>query len=526
MRTGSVLLAIALSCLLAAPLGASQRLTILHSNDVHGHLRPCSYPAIAAQGSGSMIAGSMQGGSLFADLPARRDVGGIARRAALAARIRADLAKRGTPVWLVDAGDFFHYSAFSKEYHGEADVIAMSRAGYDFATLGNHEFAVSLDQMRRMIADARFPFLCANLVDSVTRRPLVTPWGVRRVGTVRVAVFGLLTNGAARAAAAKGLAVADVFTAAPAVVARLRGPEKADIVVLISHCGESVDRELARRVPGIDVIVGGHSHTRLPQGEIVPWSDALRPDEVNGTVIVQTGEWGVELGRLDLLLAKNAAGRWRVDRYEERLIPVTSATPDDPAVAAVLDSLWAPIASKYDEVLATATADFASRGDELPQSDFFADAVRAACGADVAFGGAGGVHWPIVAGPVTRAMLVDLDQDSSTVVTFRMAGSEIRRFVQRSRPVCSGLRYRMFRGRLEAITVGDAPLDDGRAYSCAASSSLLRRLGGFGMSDQADTRKAWADVVMDAMRKAGTITPSYDGRRIVVDTLRTVGRAN
>ena len=333
MRTSPIFLAMILSCLASLTSDASERLTILHSNDVHGHLRPCSYPAISSLGSGSMLAGSMEAGSMLADLPARRDIGGLARRATIAARIRADLAKQGTPVWLVDAGDFFFYSAFSNEYHGDADVIAMNRAGYDFATLGNHEFADSLAQLKKLIADARFHFLCANVTDSATRRPLTQRCEVRKVGTARVGIFGLITNGAARTlAASQGLGVEDVFTVAPAMVAQLRGPEKADIVILISHCGESVDKQLARKVPGIDVIVGGHSHTRLPQGEMVWWSDELKPDEANGTVIVQAGEWGVELGRLDLLLEKDTTGKWRVDRYQERLIPVTSETPDDPTL--------------------------------------------------------------------------------------------------------------------------------------------------------------------------------------------------
>ena len=471
-----------------------------------------------------MIAGSMQGGSMFAALPARRDIGGIARRATISARIRADLAKQGTPVWLIDAGDFYHYSAFSNEYHGVADVIAMNRAGYDFATLGNHDFGITLAQLKRMITDARFDFLCANVTDSTTGRSLTKRYEVRKVGEARVGVFGLTTNGSGRGLAARqGLGVEDVFTVAPAMVAQLRGPEKADIVVLISHCGDADNRRLAREVPGIDVIVGSHWHTRLPQGEMVWWSGELKPDEVNGTILVQTGEWGVELGRLDLLLEKNAAGKWRVDRYQERLIPVTSETPDDPAVAAVLDSLWAPYAAKYDEVLATATDDFASRGDDFAQSNFYADAVRAEFGVEVEFEGTGGVHWPIIAGPVTRAMLVDLDQRPNTVVTFRMRGREIRRFVQQSRPVGSGLRYRMVFGKLEDITVGGAPLDDARVYSCAANSSLASRLDGFEMLEKKDTKRPWSDVVTDAIRKARTITPAYDARRVVVDTLRAAG---
>jgi len=525
-------LTILLSCLVspsraggppAASGDAPQRLTILHSNDVHGHLRPFSYPEISLIRSGSVISGSMQQGNLIGafDLPARRDIGGIARRATLAARIRADLAKRETPVWLIDAGDFFFYSPFSNEYHGDADVLAMNQAGYDFATLGNHEFEITLAQLKKMIADAHFHFLCANVTDKASHNPLMKRDEVRQVGDARVGIFGLVTNSAHSLAASEGLEFEDASTVASAAVAELRGPMQADIVMLISHLGDSADKQLALKVPGIDVIVGSHWHTRLPQGQFVPWSDELKPDEVNGTVIVQAGQWGGELGRLDLLLQKNAAGKWRVNHYQERLIPVTSETPEDPAVNAVLDKLWAPYAAKYDEVLAKATADFADRGDDFSQINLFADLVRAEFGAEVEFEGLGGVHWPIVAGPVTRGALVDLDQNKSTVVTFRMKGSEIRRFVQRSTPIASGLRYRMYRGNLQAITVGDTPLDDARVYSCAASSAMAGRMNGFEVLDKKDTAKPWSDVVIGAIRKAHTITPAYDGRRLVVDDPRS-----
>ena len=147
--------------------------------------------------------------------------------------------------------------------------------------------------------------------------------------------------------------------------------------------------------------------------------------------------------------------------------------------------------------------------------------VRAEFGVEVEFESPGGMHLPILAGPVTRAMLADLDQRPYTIVTFRMRGSEIRRFVQRSKPVASGLRYRMFCGRLEEITVGGAPLDDARVYSCAGSSALAGRLEGFETLEMRDTKRLGSDVVIAALRKAGTMAPAYDGRRVVADTLRT-----
>jgi 5'-nucleotidase/UDP-sugar diphosphatase len=500
------------------PGDGTQTLTILHSNDVHGHLLPFSYPTSPAFRRTSIYTGSMQNTGVLGafDLPQRRDIGGIARRATLAGRIRTELAAQGTPVWLMDAGDFFFYSPFSNEYHGDADVQAMTQAGYDFGTLGNHEFEVTLDQLKKLVADAHYGLLCANITDNATCKPLTKRYEVRQVGDVRVGIFGLVTNVTNSNAAREGLTCEDAMTVAPKVVAELRGEQKVDIVILISHIGLDMDKLMASKVPGIDVIVGGHSHDRLTQGEFVPWSGELKSDEVNGTVIVQTGQWGGELGRLDLLLKKNNAGQWRVNRYRARLLPVTNDIPDDPGVKALLDKLWAPYSAKYDEVLATATEDFSERGDDLPQNFLYADSVRASLGVDVEFDRTGGVFWPIVQGPVTRASLVDLEQDHNTMTTFHMKGSEIRKYVARMTPVASGIRYRTFHGELASITVGDAALDDAHVYSCAASSSSVGRMNGYEITDVQDTKTLWADAVRDGIRKSKTITPAYDGRRIVV----------
>lgn len=513
---------------LPKPSDGTQQLTILHSNDVHGQLRPFSYPSGPTFGRASMLSGSMQGAQTLAmfDLPARQNIGGIARRATVAGRIRKEQAAQGTPVWLIDAGDIFHYSPFSLEYHGDADVLAMNAAGYDMVGFGNHEFDVTTDQFRNFVKDAKFDFLCANVTDSTTHETIVKPYEIRQVGDVRVGICGLVTD-VSRSQAAKGaFDCADYASVAPGLLAKLRGEQKADIVVFITHIGESEDKNLAHDVPGIDVIIGAHSHHRLPDGEFVSWSDQMKPDEVNGTVIVQAGQWGGELGRLDLMMKKNAEGKWRVCRYHEALIPITSDIPENDEVNATLDKLWAPYAVKYNEVLATATADFVERGDDLSQSYLYADAVRAAMGTELEFDRTGSDFWPVVTGKVTRASLVDLEQSTSTVVTFRMKGSEIRRFVEKSTPIISGLRYRVVYGKLEQIALANGPLDDAREYTCAANSAAVSRMDGFEVLDKKDTGQSWAETVRAGVRKMGTITPAYDGRRVVVSAPRSNGAAN
>jgi 5'-nucleotidase / UDP-sugar diphosphatase len=493
--------------LLAGSAIAETRLTILHTNDTHGHLVPFSYPSIVDEGS------------QIAELPQRKDIGGIARRATLAAGLRSDLTKQGITVWMVDVGDFCDGSAFSTEYHGEADIAAMNKAGYDFGTIGNHEFNNTLPQLKKLINAATYTILCANATDRQTGKPLVTPYTIQKVGPVRIGLFGIVTTESGTYPAAKeGVDIADDTGAAREMVDKLRNGEKVDIVILLSHCGESADERIARDVPGIDVIVGGHSHSRLPLGDFVWRNDELRRDDVNGTVIVQAFQWGGDLGRCDLLFEKNAAGAWRVDRYRERLIPVTKEFADDPAVAAVVDGFWKPIAAKYGEVVGTATADFSDRGDDMAPYNLVADAVRQAYAVDVDFENLGGVRAPIIAGPITRADLSEVDPFQNSVILFSMKGSEIRRLLARSSPAVSGIRYRLFDDRLEEATVAGAPLDDARVYKCATNSYYAGRLRDYDLIDRKDTGKMRSDVLLEHVRKVGTITPAYDGRRVVVKT--------
>jgi 5'-nucleotidase / UDP-sugar diphosphatase len=358
-----VLAALALVLVVGVSQSAGQvTLTVLHTNDTHGHLYPFSYPDLAANGE-------TQG------LRIHRDIGGIARRATLVKRIRQELADRHAASWLVDAGDYSDGTAFSIEYHGEADLAAMNAVGYDFGTIGNHELNNPAAQVKKLVAATRYQLVCANVSDRSTGSPLVAPFVIRNVGPVRIGLFGLTTHeGATYPAAKEALDVTDEITAARATVKAMVG--QVDIIVLLSHAGTDVDEKIAAEVPEIDVIVGGHSHSRLPSGEFVWKSEDLFVGDVNGTVIVQDHKWGGELGRLDLLFMKDDKGICHVDRYRARLLPVTADVPADPDVAAVVDRFWQPLASRYGEVVGQAAGEFSTRGDDAAEYNLMADAVR------------------------------------------------------------------------------------------------------------------------------------------------------
>ena len=494
-----------LVCLFLLPvLAAAQQvsLTILHTNDTHSHLLPFSYPPDAfpkSEGAAPEVL---------------KDIGGIARRATLVNQLREELGRRGTAVWLVDAGDFSEGTLFSTEYRGEADIEAMNAAGYTFGTIGNHELDNPLATLKKILSLAKFPILCANLTENATGKPLVRTSEVRELGQLKIGIFGLTTPSAGGYPAAKeGLTIGNEIETARRMAGTLR--RGAGIVILISHAGERVDEQIASSVPGIDIIVGGHSHTRLPVGQFVWRSDVLEEKAVNGTIIVQAYQWGGELGRLDLLFGKDERGVWHVQRYRERLIPVTSKYPENPTVAAVVARYWKPIAAHYGEIIGQAAADIVDRPNDLASYNLVADAVRETYGTEIGLENMGGVRAPLAKGNITLADLTEVDPFTNTVVTFKITGRELKRILLKNRPAVSGLRYRMEGGQLTEATVGGNPVEDDRVYT-AVSNSFLAGTALKGI-EVVDTGKVRLSVLIDYIRKKGTVRPSYDGRRVILE---------
>ncbi len=484
---------------LPLPLPAEQALlTILHTNDTHSHLLPFSYPS-----AGSDIA-----------LPKdRTDIGGVARRATLVRRLRRELNRKGAAVWLVDAGDFIDGTPFTTEYHGEADAAAMNAAGYTYGILGNHEFNLPLAQLRSLLGKFEFPILCANAVDKSTGRLLTRGSEIRRLGPLKIGIFGIVTQSASRYPAAKeGIAIEGEIAASRRMVEALRS--EADIIMAISHSGYAVDVKIASSVPEIDVIIGGHSHSRLPFGELIWHSNELFADKVNGTILVQAHQWGGELGRLDLLFGRDARGDWHVQRYRASLVPVTSDIPEDKTVAAVVDRYWKPIAARYGEIVGRADDDFVDRGDDLAPYNLVSDAIREAFNTEIELENMGGVRAPLAKGPITREDLVAMVPFDNTVVTFKIRGSRLKRILLQERPAVSGIRYRIENGILADATVGGKRLDEDRMYTGSANSYLARTaLKGVAYKD---TGKLRLDVLTEYIKKKKTVRPVFDGRRVVI----------
>ncbi len=491
----------------SAKPGDTKRFVILHTNDQHGHLLPFSYPDTVSLKDD------------VAQMPIRKDVGGIARRATLVKQIRA----REKNVYLFDAGDCMDGTPFSTEFLGRADYDAMNRVGYDYGVPGNHDFNMTPAQFTELSRLVQFPYLLANVYEKGGTKTVLPPYVIANWDGIKVAIIGFTTYSARTyKAAAEAFEVRDPLDVARELVPELR--KKADLVVVVAHDGLDVDQQMAREIPGIDVIVGGHSHTRVPRGIWVA-ADDPGPNDPPGTVVLQAHQWVAELGRLELTVTENANGKWRVTSYAEQLVPVTGKYADDVQVARTVAGYWDKIKGKYTAVVGQATGDFVEV-DGLDPTNYYlmTDAIAEATKAEFELENFGGVRAPLIKGAITAGDLVNLDPFGNTVYTFKITGADLKKLLAETRPATSAaLRYSARRTpparpgarstwTLVSATLNGQPIQDDKIYSAATSSYYFTRSVKPYATEAVDIGQTRLDVLTAFIRKNSPISPKPDGR--------------
>jgi 2',3'-cyclic-nucleotide 2'-phosphodiesterase (5'-nucleotidase family) len=327
---------VAVLLVLAAPAGPAWagktwRVTIFHTNDLHGMMAPHEYQREL---------------SPFAD--EARQLGGLARRATAIKQLRRGIVN---PVVLMDTGDFFTRGPWHERWFGEPEIEAMNLMGYDMLCVGNNELKpiwddpVSKGMMLSLMRRSRFPWLAANLrwggspsgeMEGVGPVEGIHPYVVRMLGGVRVGFLGLTSLAAAEYPHLTGWVVGDPIEAARRWVPLAR--KECDVLIAVTHLGASEDERLAAEVAGIDAIVGGHSHTFISRPVMV--ENPLGRD----VPIAQAGELGVVLGRLDLTFEQGE--EWRLIEAWGKLIPIDESFAEDAAVKALLEPYLAPEAAE------------------------------------------------------------------------------------------------------------------------------------------------------------------------------------
>ena len=387
-------------------------LTILHTNDLHGHLFPFATRALGTLES---------------------DVGGAARRATLIRRIRSE-AKH--PVLLMDAGDVFTRGPIA-DMEGKPDFDVMNAVAYDVMTLGNNEFKGAGGErgakvLFERIKQARFPVLCANVFDKATNKPIACPYIVLDEAGVRVGVFGLTAPRVASYEQSRNFIVKDPIEVAKEILPELR--EKCDFVVALTHVGYALDLELAQCVPGIDVIIGGDSHTWLSQPTLVksasPASDSWW---IGGTLVCQDGEWGKCLGRLDLRL-RRSGDSYEVTSYKGELIGVDSKT----SPAADVESIIA----RYCKPLEVVVGELAKPVPPAEAASWVAEAMREATGAQVGAQPIASVEDGLCAGKITLLDIRRMFPWPNSAVCLTVSGKQLAEYVAGADSALAGAQTR------------------------------------------------------------------------------------
>jgi 5'-nucleotidase len=452
--------------------------------------------------------------------------GGYARLAALISTRREALCDQG-PVLTLDAGDYSMgtpFAAATRELGGELQL--MGRMGYDATTFGNHEFDLGPEGLGQAIAAAvragRMPAVLASNSDFSGGDPtladlrrladegVIRRYAVIERGGLRFGLFGLLGKEAQIYTSGGATQFPDPVETARALVKTLRETEKVDVVIALSHGGvvkgpdgrfnDGEDVQLARAVPGIDVVIGGHSHTVLHE-----------PIIVNGrTPVVQTGLEGKNLGELVIGLDGSTL---TVEAF--RLHPIDDSIMGDRAIADKIDELKASVTAavfasrgySIDQPLAIAPRDLVNTYTDIAAGTLLAnlgtDAFRHATQADIGFTANGMMRAPLLRGKTGVVTVYDvfavaplgagvLDPTAgSTLVTGWFTGSDVKQLLEfflidspahpgEYFPRASGLRFHYDPSRpkfdvVTAIELGD--LDGGyRAIDISGQDPQLYSL--------------------------------------------------
>ncbi len=386
-------------------------LTILHLNDTHSHLLP--FGPKDAQGNPTL--------------------GGMARLATLIGMTR----QTNPNVMLFHSGDLFVGDFMFQEYLGIAELGIMKALQYDALELGNHEFDLYPSTLKYVLSQAGFPnegfpVLCANLdmTDDPQMPYFVQPYIIKDVGNTRIGIFGLATELTNQISNPAPLSMLPPLSEAPRWIDTLKIGHNCDLVILLSHLGVFEDQLLASTVGGIDIILGGHSHTLLPQ-----------PVQIGNTLIVQAGEFAEHLGKLQIIEQNGQMQSWSYD-----LLNVDTSIPAEPNIAGMLSALAAGIEADprfgpvYTQTIAQAGTDISKPlGEGLVKDNalgnMVSDAIRNITGAQIAIQPQGFISQTIYAGPVTgddifQAVPYGFDQVSGLglkLVTFETDGLSLIR---------------------------------------------------------------------------------------------------
>ncbi|ABS60494.1 bifunctional UDP-sugar hydrolase/5'-nucleotidase [Fervidobacterium nodosum] len=483
------------------------KITVFHINDTHGHAWS------------------------FTD-SAGNIIGGFATVASI---IDAERSVNPNVIFL-HAGDINTGVPESDLMNAIPDIFALNRMRLAAATVGNHEFDKPRDVLMKQISWAKFPFLSANIYKD--GKPLFTPYIIKEVGGVKVAIVGFTTEHTKilEGPNSEDLEFKNVIEVAKQLIPELK--KQANVVIALTHLGVgqgyselyTTADQLAKEVEGIDLIIDGHSHTQMTQ-----------PMVVNGVPIVQAFEWAKVLGRADIEVENG-----KVVKIDWQAIPVIQSkvvgkdesgkniyqvvTKEALYVKTPLDYFKKLGGAKLDTVIGTTEilldgerANVRSKTTNL--ANLIADSMIWKTGADVALTNGGGIRASIKQGNITIRDVLTVLPFGNTLYVLEMKGSDLIKVFEYAATVpngqgaflqVAGATWKSESGKLTEVLVGGKPIDPEKVYKVVTNDYMAAGGDGYSMlkgQKGYNTFYVMADVVVEYIQKAlgGKIT-SYDDK--------------
>lgn len=373
------------------------------------------------------------------------DVHGAIQDYAKVAALKADYEARGADVWLVDAGDFSQGSVYVSLNKGADAVTMLNAVGYDFVTLGNHEFDYGAQQLADNLKKANFRILCSDVLDA-DGDPVANAAVTAEVeeSGLKIGFFGLATpetKTKANPALIKGLTFLSgeaLYKCAQEDIDWLKG-QNVDVIICLTHLG--VDKEsqpntsydLYKNTTGIDFIIDGHSHTVMtkgPSGEPIQSTGTALANV--GVIIIDNATKKIEENKLVPI--------WHEEKKDGKSVTVYDYTKEDAAVAAAAKAIMDPIDAEYGEVFAKSAVDLngakapGNRTEETNMGDLITDAMMWAIKTKapsvdmtnaVAITNGGGIRAAINKGDITKKDINTVLPFGNTLAVVYVKGSEL-----------------------------------------------------------------------------------------------------
>jgi len=480
-------------------------ITILHTNDFHGWL-----------------------------LGTDAKTGGIARIYTI---VKQEREKNPNTI-LIDAGDHIQGANIANFFKGKNVIEIYNAMGYNYATFGNHEFDWGKEVAKERMNEAKFTYLCANIIDTSTGKTFAPKaYDTMDFSTLKLGFFGLDTKELpilVNPVGIEGLKILDPIDTAKDMVETLK-KENADFVIAISHLGyndgnNDDDKTLASTVNGINLIIGGHTHTELKSADIV-----------NGTYIVQTGSYGKNLGKIYIDF-ENTYNGTKVKRFFYTLVPITDAIKEDTTIREMIKPYEDQLKKTMDVVIGEALVDLDGervnvRSKETNLGNLVTDFMREISKTDIAITNGGGIRASIKKGPIKIGDVYNVLPFDNVIVKLELTGKDILAALENGFsqvesgagrfPQVSGLTVKVNKknppmNRVVEVLINGKPLELDKIYTVATNDFMAA--GGDGYSAFKNAKSSvWVtgnwmrDDFVEYIKKHTPLNPQVEGRIIYIE---------